>query len=199
MIIIRRIFFYIRNNERMLRQKARAAPKGFIAWVIKSGVLHFDAPTFAAGTAIGMFWALVPMPFQMVPATLFCVLARANLPVAIACVWISNPLTYAPIFYMQYKIGLWLFGSDAAVLTWEYFSAQMSDDASDDALEAMGNLLKPVLATFLKGALFTCVFFSALGYAAGILIFRYEHVAAIADKKRDRQKKLEQMKKEEQA
>jgi uncharacterized protein (DUF2062 family) len=33
---------------------------------------------------------------------------RINLPVALAAVWVNNPLTIGPIYYFGYKLGGWL-------------------------------------------------------------------------------------------
>jgi len=56
-------------------------------------------------TWIGVFWAMMPMPFQMLPAAFFAVLFRANILVAIAWVWVSNPFTMLPILYCAYFLG----------------------------------------------------------------------------------------------
>lgn len=56
-------------------------------------------------TWIGVFWAMLPMPFQMLPAAFFAVLFRANILVAIAWVWVSNPFTMLPILYCSYFLG----------------------------------------------------------------------------------------------
>lgn len=63
----------------------------------------------AAGAAfIGLFCAFLPIPLQMLPAAALVVVFRCNLPIAIVLVWISNPLTIAPMFYFTYRLGAWL-------------------------------------------------------------------------------------------
>ncbi len=44
----------------------------------------------------------------MLPAAALVVVFRCNLPIAIALVWVSNPLTIAPMFYFTYRLGAWL-------------------------------------------------------------------------------------------
>ena len=52
-----------------------------------------------------MFLGLLPIPGQT-PLVLFAALMlRVNLPLAAISVWISNPLTFVPIFYFAYRIG----------------------------------------------------------------------------------------------
>ncbi|MBE8158632.1 MAG: DUF2062 domain-containing protein, partial [Betaproteobacteria bacterium] len=106
--------YYIRTHERQILRRIRFPNKTraakIIAAVISADLIRFTDIRVARGMAVGMFWAFVPMPFQMAPAFLFCWLSRANLPVAMACVWISNPFTYLPIFSAQYQIGVWVFG-----------------------------------------------------------------------------------------
>lgn len=48
------------------------------------------------------------MPFQMIPAALLAMRARANVPFAMAACWLTNPLTIAPILYAQFRFGQWL-------------------------------------------------------------------------------------------
>jgi len=58
--------------------------------------------------AIGVFWGMLPLPGQTVLAGLTAILIRCNLPVAMLCVWITNPVTLGPIFYGEYLFGAWL-------------------------------------------------------------------------------------------
>ncbi|EPC03866.1 ATP-binding protein [Litchfieldella anticariensis FP35 = DSM 16096] len=57
---------------------------------------------------IGLFSALLPIPFQMVVAAFGAWLLRCNLPLSVGLVWITNPLTMPLIFYGNYRIGAWL-------------------------------------------------------------------------------------------
>ncbi len=69
---------------------------------------HLNRRSVAGAFAIGLFWAMIPMPFQMVAAAATAILWRANLPISVALVWVSNPLTMPPIFYFNYLVGTWL-------------------------------------------------------------------------------------------
>ena len=43
------------------------------------------------------------------------VLARVNLPVTMIALWISNPLTMAPLFIFAYKVGAWMTNQSGAL------------------------------------------------------------------------------------
>ena len=161
--VFRAAAYYIRMQERRIVGKIRAHPESLAAKIVSAELIRFTEVGVARGTAVGMFWAFVPMPFQMVPAFLFCWLARANLPVAMACVWISNPFTYLPIFSAQYQIGVWVFGGGGG---WERLRE----------LAAAGNILtlfKTAGPVFYQGALLTSVAMMAAGYFAGLLMFYF--------------------------
>ncbi|MBX9599140.1 MAG: DUF2062 domain-containing protein [Burkholderiales bacterium] len=66
---------------------------------------EFNQSTVTRATWIGVFWAIMPMPLQMLPAVFFSILLRGNVLVAIAWVWISNPFTMLPILYASYYLG----------------------------------------------------------------------------------------------
>ena len=51
------------------------------------------------------------MPFQMVPATILSIWIGCNMPITIALVWISNPITVPPLFYFTYRVGCWVLGT----------------------------------------------------------------------------------------
>jgi uncharacterized protein (DUF2062 family) len=78
-------------------------------------VLHVDDTPhrIALGVAIGIFVTWTPtVGLQMVLAVMLAWLCRANKLVGVPFVWISNPLTLAPIFLPNYYIGRWILGSD---------------------------------------------------------------------------------------
>jgi uncharacterized protein (DUF2062 family) len=65
------------------------------------------------------------MPFEMVPAAIGAILWRANLPLSLAWVWISNPLTWVPLWSPPYLLGTWLLKQPAVPieeLTLEVFA-----------------------------------------------------------------------------
>jgi uncharacterized protein (DUF2062 family) len=62
--------------------------------------------------AVGMFCAFMPVPFQMLLAAIAAVALRVNILVAVPLVWISNPVTLAPIFYFCYVIGALILGTE---------------------------------------------------------------------------------------
>jgi uncharacterized protein (DUF2062 family) len=66
---------------------------------------HLNRGSVSRAFAIGFFWALVPMPFQTIPAAASALLWRANLALAVGLTWISNPLTLAPLMYGGYRLG----------------------------------------------------------------------------------------------
>lgn len=60
------------------------------------------------GVAIGVFFAFLIPILQVLGATIFAVLLRANLPSAALSTLITNPITFAPIVYGEYRLGRWL-------------------------------------------------------------------------------------------
>jgi uncharacterized protein len=68
--------------------------------------------TVATGLTIGMFFAVMPVPMQMIFAGVLAMRLRSNVPIAMAACWLSNPLTNIPLFIGQ----LWL-GNEIAAAT----------------------------------------------------------------------------------
>lgn len=62
---------------------------------------------------VGLFCALLPIPFQMVVAAMGACLLRCNLPLSVGLVWLTNPLTMPIIFYANYRLGAWLMNTPA--------------------------------------------------------------------------------------
>lgn len=62
----------------------------------------------AGALSIGLFCAMLPIPFQMLLAALASVRAKANIPIAMAVCWVTNPFTQAPIWLSQERLGDWI-------------------------------------------------------------------------------------------
>ena len=59
---------------------------------------------------IGVLCAFFPLPGQMPLAIAGALLLRANIPMAVALTWITNPLTTIPVFWLAYSVGAFLIG-----------------------------------------------------------------------------------------
>ncbi|NKF52432.1 DUF2062 domain-containing protein [Shewanella sp. WXL01] len=60
--------------------------------------------------AIGLFAAWVPIPFQMILAAALAIFFNVNLPVSVALVWLTNPVTMPFMFYAAYLLGAKIMG-----------------------------------------------------------------------------------------
>lgn len=120
---------------------------GFLAkWLGNPNLWHLHRHNAAKAFANGLFWMAIPIPSQMVTSAITAIIIRANLPLSVALVWISNPLTMPPIFYFNYLVGTWILGDDAS----EAFHFEMSWDWIIDTL---GELWLPLyLGSFVVGA-----------------------------------------------
>lgn len=64
----------------------------------------------ALGVSIGVFFGLL-IPVAQIPfAATMAVVMRANLPAAAASTLVTNPVTFAPIYYAAYRLGAWVTG-----------------------------------------------------------------------------------------
>ena len=60
----------------------------------------------AKGLAIGVFSGCFPFfGFQTLIGVFFAKLAKGNIALAAIGTWISNPFTYIPLYYFNYKVG----------------------------------------------------------------------------------------------
>jgi len=91
---------------------------------------HLNRRSVSGAAAVGLFSAFLPMPFQMVLAGAGAILFRVNLPLAVATVWLTNPVTMPPIFYFNYVVGEKLMGMEPIPmdfeLTMEWFTHELS-------------------------------------------------------------------------
>lgn len=83
---------------------------------------HLNRNSVSRGCLIGMFMAMVPLPMQMLGAAILSIFFKANLPIAVALTWITNPFTTPFVLFISYKVGAFLLGQQSNIqlnLTWE--------------------------------------------------------------------------------
>lgn len=111
---------YLPKPERLREHKSLS----FLGEVLSDPNLwHINRRSLAGAAFIGIFAGLLPIPLQMGLAALLAVRFHCNLPLSVVLVWISNPVTYVPIFYFNYRIGAWMLGmpahsSDTITVAW---------------------------------------------------------------------------------
>jgi len=126
---------------------------------------HLNRRSVSGSVAVGLFSAFIPIPFQMVLAAALAILFRVNLPLSVALVWITNPLTIVPILWLAYRIGAWILGAPIDAMP------------ADSTLEWITSRLSQLWEPLVTGLLLMAVTASALGFAAVRLIWRL-HLAA---------------------
>ncbi|MEW6996540.1 DUF2062 domain-containing protein [Colwelliaceae bacterium BS250] len=122
---------------------------------------HLNRRSVAKAFAIGLFFAFIPVPFQMMLAAGCAIYFHGNLPLSVGLVWLSNPITIPPIFYACYKLGTVLL--DVPV---QEFAFELSWDWLISSLGTVGG-------PFLLGSGVCAVFFSTLGYFGINAIWRF--------------------------
>jgi uncharacterized protein len=79
-------------------------------WLQRPQLWHWSRRGVALGVSIGLFFGLL-IPVAQIPLSVAAsVVLRANVPAAAVSTLVSNPLTYGPIYYGAYRLGLWATG-----------------------------------------------------------------------------------------
>ena len=92
--------------------------------------LSINRKSISKAALVGLFWGFIPMPMQMAAVMLTTPFIRFNVPLAISTVWLSNPITMPPMYYMEYLTGNFILGREGIKdieLTMEWFSEHFDD------------------------------------------------------------------------
>lgn len=125
---------------------------------------HLNRRSVAKAFAVGLFFAFIPVPFQMILAAGIAIIVHANLPLSIALVWITNPLTMPAIFYFCYLVGTLILGEQQ-----QEFAFEASWQWVVDSLSTIG-------PAFLLGCGVLAILFSIIGYFGIQALWRHSVV-----------------------
>lgn len=71
---------------------------------------HVNRRGIALGVAIGVFFGLLIPVAQILFAVAAALVLRANIPAAVGSTLVTNPFTFAPVYYAAYHLGAWMLG-----------------------------------------------------------------------------------------
>lgn len=135
--------------------------KIFGALLHNPNLWHLNRRSFAGAIAVGLFIAFIPLPTQMLIAAAAAIILHVNMPVSVATVWVSNPITIPPMFYGAYWIGTTLLDIPPDSQDFELSIGVL--------MSSLGDSWKP----FLLGCLVLGTASAALGYAVARGIWRW--------------------------
>ena len=122
---------------------------------------HITRHSVARAMACGLFVAMLPIPMQMLVSAFIAVLIRANLPISVGMVWVTNPITMPPVFFTQYKVGTMLLGAPERSMPMELSLGWLASEIQ--------HIWQPMLA----GSLLSAVVLASIGYFGTLLYWRF--------------------------
>ena len=138
-------------------------------------LFHLTRHSVSTAMLAGLFTAFIPLPFQMPLAAILAFWLGCNLPISLALVWITNPVTVLPIFTGCYWLGSWLLGVETLDITvqidWQWIKTEGI------------NIWQPLLI----GSLFCGIVFGGVGYFGTHLLWRW-HVVYNWEKRKQARK-----------
>lgn len=126
---------------------------------------HLNRRSVSGGVAVGLFVAMLPVPFQMFISAGIAILVSVNLPISVLLVFVTNPLTMGPAYYFAYRVGTALLGTTPDL---EGFGGSF-----DEIVASMASVWEPLLL----GCLVTGFVLAVLGWVTVRLIWRWHVVS----------------------
>ena len=140
-------------------------------------LLHLIRHSVSLAVFIDIFCAFVPIPIQTLMVIAMCFWQGANLPLAMVIIWMSNPLTIPPMFYLTYKLGSYILGTTlgdfSVTLSWEWFSQLGSE----------------ILLPLFVGSVLAGTVLASIGYFFVLFLWRWKVIKDWEHRKDIRQAK----------
>ena len=128
--------------------------------VLQPNLWHINKKSVSRGFAIGAFCAFLPIPGQMILAAFLSITFAANIPIAVILTWITNPITFTPIFYFAYKIGK------------VFFDSRISYNVDENEMDILSNIMH-IWEPVLVGSIILSIVGSAIAYVIIRVYWRY--------------------------
>jgi len=129
----------------------------------------------ARGVAVGTFIGITPtVPFHTILALIFAFILRGSKVAALlSTIFVSNPLTLLPQYYLSWQIGNWLLPGKHS---WEDVSilinAVIHGGRFGETLSALGEIGMDSLIILLGGGIVLALPFTLFFYCFSYMIFR---------------------------
>ena len=104
-------------------------------------------------------------------------LTSVNLPLSVALVWITNPLTMPALFYFAYALGSWI------------LQRPIMDYPPDFNWEWLFSVLGTIGPAFLLGCFISGTVFSLIGYTIIDILWRLSVIQHLKQRKKRRESK----------
>lgn len=136
--------------------------------------LKGDPSDLALGMAVGIFAGMIPIiPFQTALALALAIIVRGSKLAAIFGTWISNPLNWYLVYYIDYKLGAGILGLSEKNQGFASVMATLKE--GDEGMAVVKTLLGaggPIIAAFLLGGLILGLVLAPISYPIFLKIFR---------------------------
>jgi hypothetical protein len=126
-------------------------------------IWHLNRRSVSGGVALGLFLAFIPLPGQMLMAAAGAIAMRVNIALAVATVWVTNPVTIPPLLWIAYQVGALLTG------------ASLDPPTGEQGVMSIGYAMSQLPAIWLPlgtGLLTLSFISSLLGFAVIRLLWR---------------------------
>ena len=137
--------------------------------------LRGEPRELALGMALGIFAGMMPiMPFHMALSIALALVFKGSKITAVLASWISNPLDWYILYYLNYKIGSFVL--EHSKESKDFLSLTESIRNSGQGMEFMKEIVGAsgsVIAAFLVGGLIMGVVASVPSYFIFLKVFRY--------------------------
>ncbi|MCV6639240.1 DUF2062 domain-containing protein [Candidatus Albibeggiatoa sp. nov. NOAA] len=139
-------------------------------WLHEPNLWHLNRKSLAGGMAVGLFSAFIPFPLQMLWAAILAIYFKVNIPLAVSLVWLTNPITIPPMFYLAYRLGAFMMGLSPKNID---LTLEM-----DQLMQIFANSWQPLLlGSFTMGLIF-----AVIGYYTVNILWK-RHVKHLWDKR----------------
>ena len=137
--------------------------------------LRGEPHELALGMALGIFAGMMPiMPFHMALSIALALVFKGSKITAVLASWISNPLDWYILYYLNYKIGSFVL--EHSKESKDFLSLMESIRNSGEGMAFMKEIVGAsgsVVAAFLVGGLIMGVVASVPSYFIFLKVFRY--------------------------